>query len=131
MDIYTTSFTYPRRSRHTHSPASSLDYSVSDLRTADSYPQLAHVHSNLSDSQGTASSSDFDAVQKLAVMVMTIHGVHVAFASADQGRAWTFQISGVYQQVMLARGMVIKECPIQVPVSITFPFVQLVTFAPM
>lgn len=114
MEIYTTSFTYPRRSRLTHSPASSLDFS-SDLRP-DSYSQLhqQHVNSTLPDSQGTASPSDYEAVQKVAMMAMAIYNVQISFAPADQGRAWNFQVSGVYQQVMLARGMIMKECPIQV-----------------
>ncbi|KIP11478.1 hypothetical protein PHLGIDRAFT_27945 [Phlebiopsis gigantea 11061_1 CR5-6] len=115
MEIYTTSFTYPRRSRLTHSPASSLDFST-DLRPQpDSYSQLhqQHVNSTVQDPQGTASPSDYEAVQKVAMMAMAIYNVQVTFASADQGRAWNFQISGVYQQVMLARGMVMKECPVQ------------------
>lgn len=48
------------------------------------------------------------------MMAMAVYNVQVTFASADQGRAWNFQISGVYQQVMLARGMIMKECPVQV-----------------
>lgn len=121
MEIYTTSFTYPRRSRLTHSPASSLDFST-DLRPqSDSYSQLHQQHNNstLPDSQGTASPSDYDAVQKVAMMAMAIYNVQVSFASADQGRAWNFQVTGVYQQVMLARGMILKECPIQVREALT------------
>lgn len=48
------------------------------------------------------------------MMAMAIYNVQISFAPADQGRAWNFQVSGVYQQVMLARGMIMKECPIQV-----------------
>lgn len=117
MEIYTTSFTYPRRSRLTHSPASSLDFSSApDLRHQDSYSSLhqQHVNSTLPGSQGTASPSDYESVQKMAMMIMALHGVHITFAPADQGRAWNFQISGAYQQVLLARGMILKDCPIQV-----------------
>ena len=116
MEIYTTSFTYPRRSRLAHSPASSLDFSSHELRPQDSYSQLhqQHVNSTLPGSQGTASPSDYESVQKMAMMVMALHGVHITFAPADQGRAWNFQISGAYQQVLLARGMILKACPIQV-----------------
>ena len=116
MEIYTTSFTYPRRSRLVHSPASSLDFSTDIRPQPDSYSQLAqqHVNSTLPDSQGTASPSDYEAVQKVAMMALAIYGVQVSFTPADQGRAWNFQISGVYQQVMLARGMIMKECPVQV-----------------
>jgi len=116
MEIYTTSFTYPRRARLTHSRSSSLDFSgAPQLRRAESYSTFEQYanNSNLSDSQGTASPSDYDAVQKLAMMAMGLHGVHISFSAADQGRAWSFQISGAYQQVMLARGLILKECPIQ------------------
>ncbi|EMD41708.1 hypothetical protein CERSUDRAFT_146926 [Gelatoporia subvermispora B] len=115
MEIYTTSFTYPRRSRLPHSPASTFDFPpTSELRRAESYPHLPQSHGNgLSDPQGTASPSDYDALQKLAVMAMGLHGVHVSFTSVDHGKAWSFQISGAYPQVMLARGMIMKDCPIQ------------------
>ncbi|KZT06753.1 uncharacterized protein LAESUDRAFT_725514 [Laetiporus sulphureus 93-53] len=116
MEIYTTSFTYPRRVRPAHSPASSFDFpTAQELRRAESYPHLpqyANNH-NLSDPQGTVSPSDYDAVQKLSLMTMGLHGVHVSFSAVDQGRAWNFQISGPYQQVMLARGLILKECPVQ------------------
>lgn len=129
MEIYTTSFTYPRRSRLAHSPASSLDFS-SELRPQqDSYSQLQqqHVNSTLPDAQGTASPSDYEAVQKVAMMAMAIYGVQISFAPADQGRAWNFQISGVYQQVMLARGMIMKEGPVQVRHNVLFAFCDLLT----
>jgi hypothetical protein len=119
MDVYTTSFTYPRRSRHFQSAASSLDFPTQEFRPAagtDSYSvthhgQLQHVSSNLGDA---SAASDAEALQKLAMMAMTLHGCHVAYFLADQGRGWNFQITGAYQQVMVARGMILKECPIQV-----------------
>ena len=115
MEVYTTSFTYPRRARTTHSPSSSLEFSAPELRRADSFSQGQLPPSNsASDAPVTVSSSDYDSLQKLAMMAMSLHGVHISFTPADQGRAWNFQISGAYQQVMLARGLIMKECPIQV-----------------
>jgi hypothetical protein len=116
MDVYTTSFTYPRRSRHIHSSASSLDFPGSELRLPpnDSYSaaqHLQHVNNNLSD---VPAPSDSEPVQKLAMMAMSLHGCHVSYFIADQGRGWNFHITGAYQQVMVARGMILKECPIQV-----------------
>ncbi|KAI0670118.1 cytoplasmic protein [Trametes maxima] len=122
MEIYTTSFTYPRRLRHAHSPTNSLDFpsrSQEQLRRASSYSQIQQSAQNgLSDPQATASPTDYDALQKLAVMAMSIHAVHISFTPADQGRAWNFQVSGAYPQVMLARGMVLKGCPVQNRASI-------------
>lgn len=50
------------------------------------------------------------------MMAMSLHGCHISYFMADPGR-WNFYITGApgaYQQVMLARGMILKECPIQV-----------------
>lgn len=101
-------------------------------------PARVSLASTLQDSQGTASPSDYEAVQKVAMMAMAIYNVQISFAPADQGRAWNFQISGVYQQVMLARGMIMKESPVQVrsPLSIFsccsewYPFTTLVDIEP-
>ncbi|RPD63165.1 hypothetical protein L226DRAFT_451027 [Lentinus tigrinus ALCF2SS1-7] len=118
MEIYTTSFTYPRRLRHAHSPTNSLDFPPrnNELRRASSYSQIQQPN-GLADHQG-ASPTDYEALQKLAMMAMSIHGVHISFTPADQGRAWNFQVSGAYQQVMSARGMLLKGCPIQNRASI-------------
>ncbi|KZT74830.1 cytoplasmic protein [Daedalea quercina L-15889] len=121
MEVYTTSFTYPRRSRPAHSPTNSLDFpAANELRHAGSYSSLSQYsnHSNYPDTQGAVSSPDYESVQKLAVMAMSLHGVHVSFSPADQGRAWNFQISGAYQQVMLARALVLKDGPVQNRASI-------------
>ena len=48
------------------------------------------------------------------MMAMSMHGVHVSYSPADQGRSWNFQVSGAYPQVMPARGMLLKGTPIQV-----------------
>lgn len=101
MDVYTTCFTYPRRLRHAHSPASSLDFQ-SDLRNTDAF------------STQKISDADADAIQKLALMAMSLHACHVSYFMVDQGKGWNFHITGAYQQVMITRGLILKECPIQV-----------------
>lgn len=117
MDVYTTSFTYPRRARHIHSPPSSLEFPGTELR-ADSYTphHLQHVNNNITEASATA---DGEAIQKLAMMAMSLHGCHVSFFLADQGR-WNFHITGAYQQVMITRGMILKECPIQARIRLLF-----------
>ncbi|TFK76876.1 cytoplasmic protein [Pluteus cervinus] len=105
MDVYTTSFTYPRRSRHSHSPASSLD-----LQSGDVNPQSHLQHPNPQDPSLTV---DNEAIQKLTMMAMSLHGCHISYYMLDSGRGWNFHITGAYQQVMLARGMILKECPVQ------------------
>lgn len=108
METYAVSFTYPRHSRHIHSPATALaDFSSNHELRNDSYNALPDV----------SASTDNDAVQKLAMLAMSVHGCHVTYFLADQGRGWNFHITGAYQQVMIARGMILKECPIQVRVS--------------
>lgn len=115
MEIYTTSFTYPRRLRHAHSRTNSLEFpSRSELRRASSYSQIQQPPNGLADPQGSASPADYDTLQKLTMMAMSMHGVHISYSPADQGRAWNFQVSGAYPQVMPARGMLLKGSPIQV-----------------
>ncbi|EKM83401.1 hypothetical protein AGABI1DRAFT_65960 [Agaricus bisporus var. burnettii JB137-S8] len=101
MDVYTTSFVYPRRSRHSLSSASSRD-----LHAHDNYP---HQPSPLPDTL----ASDADAIQKLVILAMQLHGCHVSYFIVDQGKAYNFHITGTYQQVMLTRGLILKDCPIQ------------------
>lgn len=111
MDVYTTSFTYPRRSRHVHTPSSSLDFPS----TSDSYSAPHHLQQQASNNLSDVSpSADPEAIQKLAMMAMSSHGCHVSYFLADHGRGWNFHITGAYQQVMATRGMILKECPIQV-----------------
>lgn len=103
MDIYTTSFTYPRVS------ASSLSTSPLDFANPYSANSLAN------DPQTANSLAvDADAVQKVALSASATHGCLVSFTKAAHGRGWGFHLSGSYQQVMAARGMVLRECPTQV-----------------
>ncbi|KAG0697160.1 cytoplasmic protein [Suillus ampliporus] len=90
MDIYSTSFTHPRRSRHLHT-------------------DFPHSHPPLPPDPGAP-----EDVEKLALLAMSIHNVHVSYLPADHGqRGWNFYVSGAYQQVMAARGMLLKDCPVQ------------------
>ncbi|KAI0067872.1 cytoplasmic protein [Artomyces pyxidatus] len=112
MDIYTTAFAYPRRSRHAHSPRSSLDFTSNPQ--SDPYANSFQQHNNGHlDTHVAPSPSDAEAVQKLAVLAMATQGCHVSYTLADQSTGWNFLISGTYQQVMFARGMILKDCPIQ------------------
>lgn len=45
---------------------------------------------------------------------MSIHNLHISYLLADHThRGSNFYISGPYQQVMAARGMLLKDCPVQ------------------
>lgn len=108
MDVYTTSFTYPRRSRSAHSQSSSFDYP-----TSQTLPDQYAAQQGQQPAPDPVHAADTEAIQKLALTVMNMHGCHVAFHPVDQGRAWNFHITGAYQQVMLSRGIILKECPFQ------------------
>ncbi|KIK97654.1 hypothetical protein PAXRUDRAFT_824705 [Paxillus rubicundulus Ve08.2h10] len=126
MDIYSISFTHPRRSRHLHSPSSSLD--AHDLRLP--YPNTHHQQNTenfpstlpLPTSRPPAANQvDTETVDKLAIVAMSIHNVHISYLLADAGRSWNFYISGAYQQVMQARGMLLKDSPVQHRTAIKVP----------
>ena len=121
MDIYSTSFTYPRSHHISYSPTSSFDFTP-DLRTPrDPYspvPPAPHTATSLvppQDFQGNGDVS-MENVQKVAVAAMQAHGCLVSFTRAERGRGWNFHLSGGYQQVMAARGMILRECPVAVSI---------------
>ncbi|KAI9572663.1 cytoplasmic protein [Boletus coccyginus] len=112
MDIYSISFTHPRRSRHLHSPSSSLD--AHDHRL----PHIQHLPENFPSSlplpaaqPSPSSQADSETVEKLAILARSLHNVQLSYLLSDGGRSWNFYISGAYQQVMLARGMLLKDSP--------------------
>ncbi|KAI5119924.1 hypothetical protein M0805_000889 [Coniferiporia weirii] len=109
MDIYTTSFSYPRVAA-TSRPPSALDY-------ANPYAPAQNAHAN--DPQAASNfAADADAVQKVALSATQAHGCLVTFTKATHGKGWNFHLSGSYQQVMAARGMILRECPTQHRASI-------------
>lgn len=111
MDVYTTSFTYPRRSRHIHSPSSSLDFASRQNANDAPFPsQKSLKSSQLADD--FAGPEAAEQIGKLSMLAMTMHGCHVSYFLADGG--WNFAVTGAYQQVMNTRSMILKECPIQV-----------------
>jgi hypothetical protein len=125
MDVYTTSFTYPRRPRlhgHAHNHASTTSLEFPTQGVAD----LSHLNNGSESS--SSSSADVEAVQKLSMMAMSMHGCHVSYFLADQCGGWNFHVTGAYQQVMVARGMILKECPIQVYFLVLFILILILTY---
>ena len=113
MDFYTTSFTYPRVS------ASSQDIPPSPLDFAFRQNQLFLGQNTFNvpqDNQATA--ADAETLQKVVLSASQANACVISFAKSSQGRGWNFYLSGVYQQVMLARGSVLRECPVQVSSSL-------------
>ncbi|KAF8523068.1 cytoplasmic protein [Hysterangium stoloniferum] len=105
MDIYSTSFSFP-------SPHSHLDFSNNQHR--DPYAPFAPPpQDNYGSGDVTA-----DAVQKVTMAAMQAHGCLVSYTRAERGRGWNFYLSGNYQQVLLARGTIIKDCPVNARVAI-------------
>ena len=60
-----------------------------------------------------------EAVQKVVVAAMQAHGCLISFTRAERGRGWNFHLSGGYQQVMAARGMILRECPVVVRLNLS------------
>jgi hypothetical protein len=110
MDVYTTSFTYPRRSRHIHSSSSSLDFASRQNPNDTPFPAQKSL-SNSQLAEDVSGPEITEQIGKLSMLAMTLHGCHVSYFLADGG--WNFTITGAYQQVMNTRSMILKECPIQ------------------
>lgn len=118
MDVYTTSFTYPRRSRQSH--AHDLP-GAGGAQGEHPFPTNGNAVATGDGAQLTQTPADTEAVHKLAMNVMSVHGCHTSITVANGGRGWNFLMSGSYQQVMLGRGMIMKDCPFKSQVSIRVP----------
>ena len=119
MEIYTTAFSYPRRPRHARNTTPPIDFpSHSQSDPYQQSPFQPPHHNGHTEPHVTPTAPDTEAVQKLAVLAMTTQGCHVSFSIADHGGGWNFLLSGAYQQVLFARGTILKDCPIQVCLSI-------------
>ncbi|KAG9314646.1 cytoplasmic protein [Chiua virens] len=130
MDIYSISFTHPRRSRHLHSPSSSFD--AHDPRLP---PHLQHLPENFPSSlplpppqPSPPTQSDSETVEKLAILARSLYNVQLSYLLLDGGRSWNFYISGAYQQVMQARGMLLKDSPVQHRTAIKVPRSDILDF---
>ena len=101
MDIYTTSFTYPRVPPTSHP----LDYGN----------PFASIQNALGDpTTMTALAMDAETISQVSMKASQTHGCLVSFTKASHGKSWNFHLSGAYQQVIAARGMILRECPTQV-----------------
>lgn len=106
MDMYTTSFTYPRVP-NTSLPPAALHYANSITPAQTAFPGDNQTANDL--------AVDVDAIQKLVMATTSAHGCLVTFTKSTR-KGWNFHLSGSYQQVMAARGAILRDCPIQVSV---------------
>lgn len=100
METYTTSFTYPRRSRCVTHYATSFQGSTDSLTAIQQQQQATTA---------VAGSADADAVQKLAMAVMSLHACNISYFPAQQNQGWNFHISGEFSNVMAARALILRE----------------------
>jgi len=106
-------------------PPPPLDFPSHSQTDPYQQPQFQPPHHNgHTEPHVTPTALDTEAVQKLAVLAMTTQGCHVSFSVADHGAGWNFLLSGAYQQVLFARGTILKDCPIQVCFFALFEMVQ-------
>lgn len=105
MDIFATSFTFPRPDSHSFS-----SYPAGGVSRSNHYASLV-LHDTLPDRA-------YHIVQDVTRAAMGIHGCVVNFTKSDMGN-YNFYLSGAYQQVTNARAMIIRECPIMVSLFLT------------
>jgi len=138
MDLYTTSFSYPRPTpRTTASPhaASNLNLPGSASLTSIPLPNVTTATapqrkptSSAPSSTAAQAEQDWESVQKLALDVTSREGCLVTVtrestdsaahgsssdeaATGGETTVWNFHLSGGYQSVMAARGAVLRELP--------------------
>jgi hypothetical protein len=102
MDIYTTAFIYPRRVRQPSPPASHDPHGFNGAAAAQE-PEALYT------------KADVDAVQAMVNSATASSGCHIT-CKPNQNR-WDFMVTGAYQQVMMARGTIMRDCPTKVRVQ--------------
>ncbi|VDB84505.1 unnamed protein product [Peniophora sp. CBMAI 1063] len=119
MDIYTTAFSYPRRHRLVRSQNPSLDFSQNghgDPHASTPFPTSfanGAYPGPPPEPPQPLQPADAEALQKLTMLAMTTQGCHVSYQIADHAAGWNFLVSGPMQQLLFARGMILKDCPVQ------------------
>jgi hypothetical protein len=113
MDIYSTSFVYPRFLPQSHSPNSSAD-AAQDLRLAiDSSNHVSQLTSPR-DAHVTRGDIPQETLQKTVMDAMQAQQCSITYTQSETGKGWNFHFSGNYLQVMAARGMIMRESSVQV-----------------
>ncbi|GJJ08826.1 hypothetical protein Clacol_003045 [Clathrus columnatus] len=109
MDVYSTSFSFPNFS------FPSSDYHR-DPYSFLQYPPLPPPNAALD--QQIVGDIPQDAVHKLVAQAIATHSCVVTYSRSERGKGWNFYLSGTYQQVMAARGMIIREAPITTRIAV-------------
>ncbi|KIK26530.1 hypothetical protein PISMIDRAFT_28436 [Pisolithus microcarpus 441] len=86
MDVYSVSFTHPRRSRQ------HVSFDPHPRNNSEHFP-LQHPLSH-----PVANQADNDTVEKLTKLATSLFNIQVSWLLADGGRSWNFHISGAYPQ---------------------------------
>ncbi|KZW02016.1 hypothetical protein EXIGLDRAFT_637795 [Exidia glandulosa HHB12029] len=90
MDLYTTAFSFPR---------------------APHQPSATDRHISLSE-------NGVEEVTRVVNEAKQAHACSITWSKADHGKGLIFYLSGGYQNVMGARGHILRECPVQTRVTI-------------
>lgn len=118
MDIYTTSFVFPRRPRITAHPG---PYDFQTVASPDfPFQNIHNGHQNgfrypNNQPQPFYNQEEYDALQAAihtnVVMASHQHAVNISPNPLDDGLSWNYCISGMTRQVMLAREALLKGSP--------------------
>jgi len=140
MDIYTTSFVFPRRPRI----APHLGpYDFQNIASPDfPFQNVQNGHQNgfrypNNQPQPFYNQEEYDALQAAihtnVVMASHQHAVNISPNPLDDGLSWNYCASGMTRQVMLARETLLKGSPQNVcfPHQHTFPSVPFADLSPI
>lgn len=127
MDIYTTSFVFPRRPRVASHPG---PYDFQNIASPDfPFQSVQNGHQNgfrypNNQPQPFYNQEEYDALQAAihtnVVMASHQHAVNISPNPLDDGLSWNYCISGMTRQAMLARETLLKGSPqnVRFPTSI-------------
>ena len=118
MDVYTSSFVFPRRPRIAAHPG---PYDFQNIASSDfPFQNIQNGHQNgfrypNNQPQPFYNQEEYEALQAAihtnVVMASHQHAVNISPSPLDDGLSWNYCISGMTRQVMLARGALLKGSP--------------------
>ena len=136
MDIYTTSFVFPRRPRVPTHPG---PYDFQNIASPDfPFQNVQNGHQNgfrypNNQPQPFYNQEEYDALQAAihtnVVMASHQHAVNISPNPLDDGLSWNYCVSGMTRQTMLARETLLKGAPqnVRLPYQHTFLTIFLIS----
>lgn len=84
------------------------------MRNSESSVNRQQAYARTTDRHIAVSDNGLAEVNQVVNAAKNAHACSITWSRADHGKGLIFYLSGSYQNVMAARGYILRECPVQV-----------------